>query len=107
MARLRPLFTEHPPLPRIAAWPAHRWLVVGTVCLGAFLGQLAVSVVGLVLPTWADVFGAPVARVECVALASLPSRAALVVPLGRLAALLGRKMLSTWCFIISILGSAL
>ncbi len=107
MARLRPLFAEHPPLPRIARWPAYRWLVVGTVCLGAFLGQLAVSVVGLVLPTLEEVFGAPVASVEWVALAYLLTLAALVVPLGRLADLLGRKMLYTWGFVIFIVGSAL
>jgi EmrB/QacA subfamily drug resistance transporter len=107
VARLRPLFTEHPPVPRIAAWPAYRWLVVGTVCLGAFLGQLDASIAGLVLPALEDVFHAPVATVEWVALAYLLTLAALVVPLGRLADLLGRKMLYTWGFLIFIGGSAL
>jgi EmrB/QacA subfamily drug resistance transporter len=107
VARLRPLFAEHPPLPRLAAWPAYRWLVVGTVCLGAFLGQLDASIAGLVLPTLEDVFKAPVATVEWVALAYLLTLAALVVPLGRLADLLGRKMLYTWGFLIFIAGSAL
>ncbi len=94
-------------MPALANWPAYRWLVVGTVCLGAFLGQLAVSVVGLVLPTLEEVFNVPVASVEWVALAYLLTLAALVVPLGRLAALLGRKMLYTWGFVIFIVGSAL
>jgi EmrB/QacA subfamily drug resistance transporter len=107
VARLRPLFAEHPPLARIAGWPAYRWLVVGTVCLGAFLGQLDASIAGLVLPTLEDVFKAPVASVEWVALAYLLTLAALVVPLGRLADLLGRKMLYTWGFVIFITGSAL
>ena len=57
-ARLAPLFAEHPPLARVAAWPAYRWLVVGTVCVGAFLGQLDASIAGLVLPTLEEVFGA-------------------------------------------------
>jgi EmrB/QacA subfamily drug resistance transporter len=105
--RLRPLFAEHAPLPRLANWPAYRWLVVGTVCLGAFLGQLDASIAGLVLPTLEEVFNAPVASVEWVALAYLITLAALVVPLGRLADLLGRKMLYTWGFIIFITGSAL
>src|SRR5712691_10957789 len=91
----------------MANWPAYRWLVVGTVCLGAFLGQLDASIAGLVLPTLEDVFNAPVASVEWVALAYLLTLAALVVPLGRLADLLGRKMLYTWCFVIFITGSAL
>src|SRR5207245_588319 len=90
---LTPLLAEHPPLARVAAWPAYRWLVVGTVCLGAFMGQLDASIAGLVLPTLQEVFAAPIASVEWVAIAYLLTLAALVVPLGRLADLLGRKML--------------
>jgi MFS family permease len=104
---LRPLFVERGPLPRLAAWPAYRWLVVGTVCLGAFLGQLDASIAGLVLPTLEGAFNAPVASVEWVAIAYLLTLAALVVPLGRLADLLGRKMLYTWGFLVFIAGSAL
>jgi EmrB/QacA subfamily drug resistance transporter len=104
---LRPVFVEREPLPRLAAWPAYRWLVVGTVCLGAFLGQLDASIAGLVLPTLEAAFDAPVASVEWVAIAYLLTLAALVVPLGRLADLLGRKMLYTWGFLAFIAGSAL
>jgi EmrB/QacA subfamily drug resistance transporter len=102
-----PLLAEHPPLARVAAWPAYRWLVVGTVCLGAFMGQLDASIAGLVLPTLQQVFAAPVASVEWVAIAYLLTLAALVVPLGRVADLLGRKMLYTWGFLVFIVGSAL
>jgi EmrB/QacA subfamily drug resistance transporter len=100
------VFAERPPLARLAAWPAYRWLVVGTVCVGAFLGQLDASIAGLVLPTLEDVFGAPVASVEWVAIAYLLTLAALVVPIGRLADLLGRKTLYTWGFVGFIIGSA-
>ncbi|MBV9173459.1 MAG: MFS transporter [Chloroflexi bacterium] len=100
------LFAEHPPLQALASWPAYRWLVVGTVCVGAFLGQLDASIAGLVLPTLEEVFGAPVASVEWVAIAYLLTLAALVVPLGRLADLLGRKTLYTFGFLVFILGSA-
>jgi EmrB/QacA subfamily drug resistance transporter len=104
---LRPLFIEHPPLPWFSGWPAYRWLIVGTVCVGAFLGQLDASIVGLVLPTLQQRFAAPVDRVEWVAIAYLLTLAALVVPLGRTADLLGRKILYTWGFVVFILGSAL
>jgi EmrB/QacA subfamily drug resistance transporter len=107
VAVLGPLFSEHAPLPGIAAWPAYRWLVVGTVCLGAFLGQLDASIAGLVLPTLQQAFNAPIDSVEWVAIAYLLTLAALVVPLGRLADLLGRKMLYTWGFGVFIAGSAL
>jgi EmrB/QacA subfamily drug resistance transporter len=101
------LFRELPPLARLATWPAYSWLIVGTVCIGAFLGQLDASIAGLVLPTLEQVFGAPVASVEWVSIAYLLTLAALVVPLGRLADLLGRKMLYTLGFVVFIVGSAL
>ncbi|TME36118.1 MAG: MFS transporter, partial [Chloroflexi bacterium] len=107
MSALRPLLAEQPPLPRIAMWPAYRWLVVGTVCVGAFLGQLDASIAGLVLPTLQQVFAAPIDSVEWVSIAYLLTLAALVVPLGRLADLLGRKMLYSWGFVVFIAGSAL
>lgn len=100
-------FAEHPPLASLVAWPAYRWLVVGTVCIGAFLGQLDASIAGLVLPTLEQVLGAPVASVEWVAIAYLLALAALVVPLGRLGDLVGRKLLYTWGFVVFVAGSAL
>jgi len=107
VSALRPFLAEQPPLPRIAMWPAYRWLVVGTVCVGAFLGQLDASIAGLVLPTLQQVFAAPIDSVEWVSIAYLLTLAALVVPLGRLADLLGRKMLYSWGFVVFIAGSAL
>jgi EmrB/QacA subfamily drug resistance transporter len=81
--------------------------VVGTVCIGAFLGQLDASIAGLVLPTLEQVFGTSVASVEWVAIAYLLTLAALVVPFGRLGDLLGRKVLYTWGFVVFVAGSAL
>ena len=83
------------------------WLVVGTVCIGAFLGQLDASIAGLVLPTLETTFRAPLANVEWVAIAYLLVLAALVVPFGRLSDLTGRKMLYTTGFLIFVLGSTL
>ena len=101
------LLAERPPLRAAARSPAYRWLVVGTVCVGAFLGQLDASIAGLILPTLEGVFGARVAVVEWVAIAYLLTLAALVVPFGRLADLVGRKTLYTGGFLVFILGSAL
>ncbi len=107
MIRARPLLYEPAPLPTLAALPAYRWLVVGTVCVGAFLGQLDASIAGLVLPTLEEVFQAPVASVEWVAISYLLVLASLVVPLGRLADLVGRKALYSSGFVVFIAGSAL
>jgi len=108
MGQWRPFgLAERPPLPRLAALPNYHWLVVGTVCVGAFLGQLDASIAGLVLPTLEGVFRAPVAIVEWVAIAYLLTLAALVVPLGRLADIVGRKLLYTTGFLVFVCGSLL
>src|SRR5438067_7044452 len=87
--------------------PHYRWLVVATVCVGAFLGQLDASIATLVLPTLEEAFHADVASVEWVAIAYLLTLAALVVTFGRLADMTGRKLLYTAGFVVFILGSAL
>ena len=91
----------------IASASCYPWVIVGTVCIGAFLGQLDASIAGLVLPTLETSFAAPLADVEWVAIAYLLALAALVVPFGRLSDLAGRKMLYTCGFLIFIIGSAL
>ncbi|HEY1294018.1 MAG TPA: DHA2 family efflux MFS transporter permease subunit [Chloroflexota bacterium] len=98
---------EPPPLAGLSRLPSYPWLIVGTVCVGAFLGQLDASIAGLVLPTLEQTFAAPVASVEWVAIAYLVTLAALVVPFGRLADLAGRKLLYVSGFIVFIIGSAL
>jgi EmrB/QacA subfamily drug resistance transporter len=98
---------EPPPLASLARLPSYSWLIVGTVCVGAFLGQLDASIAGLVLPTLEETFSASVASVEWVAIAYLVTLAALVVPFGRLADLAGRKLLYVSGFLVFICGSAL
>lgn len=98
---------EPPPIERLTRLPYYSWLIVGTVCVGAFLGQLDASIAGLVLPTLEETFAAPVADVTWVAIAYLVALAALVVPFGRLADLAGRKLLYTAGFGVFIVGSAL
>jgi len=92
---------------RIAAWSNAHWLVVATVCIGAFMGQLDASIVSLALPTLHEVFHASIGTVEWVALAYLLTLVATVVAVGRLADMLGRKLLYTYGFGVFILGSAL
>jgi EmrB/QacA subfamily drug resistance transporter len=106
-ALTRAFLAEHPPLARLAGLPNYRWLVVSTVCVGAFLGQLDASIATLVLPTLEEVFRAETAAVEWVAIAYLLTLAALVVTFGRLADMTGRKLLYNAGFLVFILGSAL
>ncbi|MFK0189494.1 MFS transporter [Kitasatospora sp. NPDC090308] len=80
------------PRPRaVVRWPYAHWLAVGTVCLGAFLGQLTASVTSLVFPALEGHFDAAFAAVEWVSLAYLLVLVALLAPVGRLSDLVGRK----------------
>ena len=106
-SRLGHLLEEPAPLPWLANRPYYAWLVVGTVCIGAFMGQLDASIAQLVLPTLDQVFQAPLSSVEWIALAYLLTLAALLAPVGRLADIAGRKLLYTIGFLVFVAGSAL
>ncbi|WP_406093921.1 MFS transporter [Kitasatospora purpeofusca] len=85
------LLAERPRPHGIAGRRYAHWLAVGTVCLGAFLGQLTASVTALVYPALQRRFDAGFAAVEWVALAYLLVLVALLAPIGRLSDLVGRK----------------
>ncbi|CAN3980014.1 MFS transporter [Kitasatospora purpeofusca] len=85
------LLAERPRPRGIAGRRYAHWLAVGTVCLGAFLGQLTASVTALVYPALQRRFDAGFAAVEWVALAYLLVLVALLAPVGRLSDLVGRK----------------
>ncbi len=83
------------------------WLVVGTVCIGAFMGQLDASIVTLAFPTLRKAFGASLASVQWVGQAYLLVLIGLLTAVGRYADMVGRKLLYTYGFLIFIFGSAL
>lgn len=89
----------------IRQWPGAHWLVVATVSIGAFLGQLDASIVTLALPTLQQEFDASLAAVEWVALSYLLVLVATVTAVGRMADMLGRKLLYTYGFAVFTLAS--
>ncbi|WP_441246721.1 MFS transporter [Kitasatospora sp. McL0602] len=100
------LLTERP-RPRIVAdWRHAHWLAVGTVCLGAFLGQLTASITSLVFPALEHSFQVNFAAVEWVALAYLLVLVALLAPIGRLSDVVGRKTMYLGGFALFALASA-
>ena len=99
------LFAERPRPRGVARWRHAHWLAVGTVCLGAFLGQLTASITALVFPALEHRFGAGLATVEWVALAYLLVLVALLAPIGRLSDLVGRKAMYLWGFAVFALAS--
>lgn len=69
------------------------WFAVGTVCFGAFMGQLDASIVTLTFPAMQRQFGAVLGTVEWVSLAYLLTVVGLVAAAGRVADAAGRKLI--------------
>jgi EmrB/QacA subfamily drug resistance transporter len=83
----------------------YRWIVVATVCIGSFMGQVDSSITQLLLPRLEHEFGARLSTVSWVAVAYLLAMAAFLPIFGRLADMVGRKLLYTIGFLLFMLGS--
>ena len=86
--------------------PSAPWLAVGTVCVGAFMGQLDASIVSTALPVLRSNLHASIAAVEWVVLIYVLVLAGTVAAVGKLADRIGRKLLYTYGFGIFVVGSA-
>lgn len=98
---------EPPPAAAVAELSSYRWLVVGVVSIGAFMGQVDASIAQLLLPSLERAFGASLSSVSWVAVAYLLTMAALMPIFGRLSDLLGHKLLYTAGFVVFVAGSGL
>jgi EmrB/QacA subfamily drug resistance transporter len=87
--------------------PSYPWFVVGTVCIGAFIGQVDASIVQLALPSLEDAFDASLEAVSWVAVAYVLAYAAVLPAFARLAEIAGRKTLYLCGFGLFGLSSAL
>ena len=81
------------------------WLVVATVCVGAFMGQLDASIVTVAFPTLQRNFDAGGGSVEWVALSYLLVLVCAVTAVGQFADMAGRKLLYTYGFAVFTLAS--
>jgi EmrB/QacA subfamily drug resistance transporter len=97
--------------PARPAWVRERphapYYALAAVCIGAFMGQLDASIVTVAFPTLGRVFGASVGAVTWVGLSYLIVVVAGVTAVGRLADMVGRKLLYTYGFVVFIVGSGL
>src|SRR5215470_14376972 len=98
---------EPPAAQAIARMASYRWLVVGTVCIGAFMGQVDSSITQLLLPRLELDFDARLSTVSWVAVGYLLAMAAFLPIFGRLADMVGRKLLYSGGFLLFVLGSGL
>ena len=97
---------EPPPARIVADRSSYRWLVVGTVCIGAFMGQVDSSIMQVLLPRLESQFNARLSTVSWVVVAYLLAMAAFLPIFGRLADMVGRKLLYTGGFLLFVLSSA-
>jgi len=81
------------------------WLVVAAVCVGAFMGQLDASIVTLALPNLQRDLHASLGAVEWVSLVYLLVLVGTVSAVGRMADMVGRKLLYTYGFAVFTLAS--
>ncbi|MGW1074895.1 MFS transporter [Streptomyces sp. NPDC002537] len=87
------------PRPRRVRESRYAWqLAVTTVCFGAFMSQLDASIVTLIYPSLEREFHEPLATVQWVSLAYLLVLTALLVTVGHLSDVLGRKLVYLYGF---------
>ncbi|MGH7697716.1 MAG: MFS transporter [Candidatus Dormibacteria bacterium] len=87
--------------------PNAAWLVVGSVCIGAFMGQLDASIVVIALPTMQVQLHSSLGGVEWIPLAYLLALVGCVTAVGRFSDMVGHKLIYIYGFGIFILGSLL
>jgi len=103
----RRLLVERRRPPSISARPSAYWLVLATVCIGAFMNQLDASIVTVAFPTLQRSFHESLGAVTWVGLSYLLVLVGLVTGVGRMADMVGRKLLYTYGFVVFIVGSIL
>lgn len=84
-----------------------KWLTLAAVGMGVFLATVDSSIVNIALPTLTAEFSASFAAVQWVVLAYLLTLTTLILSVGRLADIRGKKVIYTSGIIIFIFGSLL
>ena len=93
--------------PRQIRKAPYAWrLAVGTVCFGAFMGQLDASIVTLIFPALRREFHTSLASVQWVSLSYLLALVAFLIPVGRFSDAHGRKLMYLYGFWVFTIASA-
>ena len=100
------LWREAPRPALVRDHPLAPWFAVGTVCFGAFMGQLDASIVTVAFPALQHQYGTSLAAVQWVSLAYLLALTALLVPAGHWSDRVGRKLMYLYGFLLFTAASA-
>ncbi len=84
-----------------------KWYVMVTVAMGTFLATIDGSIVNVALPSLHEELNAPFSTVQWVVLAYLLTLATLLLSVGRLADIVGKKRIYNAGFVVFIVGSAI
>lgn len=87
--------------------PVNRWLILVSVGMGVFLATVDVSIVNIALPTLVRVFETRFAVVQWVALSYMLTIATLILSMGRMGDLRGKKQVYALGMLIFTAGSAM
>ena len=87
--------------------PRYKWRAMLVVSIGTFMATLDASIVNLALPTLKDYFNTDIATIEWVMLSYLLTVTTLLLTLGRLSDMYGRKPMFLAGLLIFTLGSGL
>ncbi|GMA50325.1 hypothetical protein GCM10025857_16820 [Alicyclobacillus contaminans] len=93
------------PLASVCHRKSYQWLVVCTVCVGAFMAALDASIINIALPVMKRDFHTHMRVIEWVSLSYILTLAALMVPFSRLSDMLGRRWMYSTGFVVFIIGS--
>ncbi|HBY95240.1 MAG TPA: MFS transporter [Chloroflexi bacterium] len=85
----------------------HKWLVLAAVTVGLFLGAVDGSIVNIALPTLVHEFHTDFPTIQWVVLAFLLGLTTVMLGVGRLADMIGKKQIFTWGLVLFTAASAL
>ncbi len=86
---------------------SRKWYVMAAVAMGIFLGTIDGSIVNVALPTLVRDLSTNFATVQWVVLAYLLTQATLLLSVGRLGDMIGKKPIYTTGFVVFTTGSVL
>ncbi len=89
----------------IVEGPNYKWWVAGTIAVSIIMTVIDMGAVAIALPTIADHFDADLSAVQWVVIAHTLTISVLLLPMGRLGDIVGRKPLFTTGFVLFGVGA--